>query len=172
MPPATAQTCGDIITHRAELHLLQYGVRELLRAATGTTSNVREAGRREDRKSIGVERTFSDKHRREDLLATIDDIATSLAGDMEELGFSARCLTLKFKTHDYHCACPARHRQHVGAAHQLTRRRLPLLVASVHARPDHPQRRLQVEGGACDVSSWAGPSVADGLRPVHHRRAS
>jgi DNA polymerase kappa len=101
------QTCGDIITHRATLNLLRYGVKDLLRAATGTTSNVREAGKREDRKSIGVERTFGDKWKREDLVEMLDKISTNLAEDMEQLGFAARCLSLKFKTHDYHRSSPS-----------------------------------------------------------------
>lgn len=96
-----AQTCSDIITHRATLHLLDYGVKHLLRAATGTTSNVREAGKREDRKSIGVERSFKDLWKKEDLIAKLEDIAEHLCEDMEQLHFTARCLSLKFKTHDY-----------------------------------------------------------------------
>lgn len=111
-----AQTCSDIMTHRATLHLLDYGVKHLLRAATGTTSNVREAGKREDRKSIGVERTFKDLWKKEDLIAKLEDIAEHLCEDMEQLHFTARCLSLKFKTHDYkrafsslhlftHCGC-------------------------------------------------------------------
>lgn len=49
------QTCGDIITHRAILHLLDFGVTDLLRSALGCCSNKVEPGKRSDRKSVGVE---------------------------------------------------------------------------------------------------------------------
>lgn len=121
--------------------MLQYGVEDLLRAATGTTSNIREAGKREDRKSIGVERTFSDKWKREDLVEMLEKIATNLAEDMEQLGFAARCLSLKFKTHDYH-------RSFSFASLATLRSDICISCGSLHARPDDQRWRIQIKGGA------------------------
>ncbi|CED84193.1 Predicted DNA damage inducible protein [Phaffia rhodozyma] len=94
-------TCGDIITKRAELHLLNYGVIELLKAGLGATSNVVEAGRREDRKSVGCERTFREKSKREELIAIVEDVAEELTETLQKLEYTGKTLSLKYKTHDF-----------------------------------------------------------------------
>ena len=52
------QTCGDIYTQRAVISLMdkQFGLMFLLRTYLGVASNVVQAHRREERKSIGAER--------------------------------------------------------------------------------------------------------------------
>ena len=52
------KTCGDIFTHRVTLSLMdkQFGLHFLLRTHLGIASNVVQPGRREERKSVGVER--------------------------------------------------------------------------------------------------------------------
>jgi DNA polymerase kappa len=49
-------TCGDIITKKRELHLLDYGTTALLKASLGCTSNECVPGKKADRKTVGVER--------------------------------------------------------------------------------------------------------------------
>ena len=53
------QTCGDIYTQRAIISLMdkQFGLMFLLRTHLGVASNVVQAHQREERKSIGAERS-------------------------------------------------------------------------------------------------------------------
>ena len=54
------QTCGDIYTQRAIISLMdkQFGLMFLLRTHLGVASNVVQAYQREERKSIGAERSI------------------------------------------------------------------------------------------------------------------
>ncbi|KAH0827869.1 IMS-domain-containing protein [Lanmaoa asiatica] len=97
------KNCGDIYTHRATLYLMdkQFGLRFLLKTYLGIASNVVEAGRREERKSIGAERTFralSDKHM---ILSKLEDVAEELARDMASGGWTGKTVTLKYKLDTY-----------------------------------------------------------------------
>lgn len=53
------QTCGDVYTHRAVLYLMdkQFGLRFLLRTYLGIASNEVKPYERNERKSIGAERS-------------------------------------------------------------------------------------------------------------------
>ena len=53
------QTCGDIYTQRGIISLMdkQFGLMVLLRTYLGVASNVVQAHQREERKSIGAERS-------------------------------------------------------------------------------------------------------------------
>lgn len=120
---AIPQTCADIFKNRAILHLLDYGVSGLLRAALGVTSNHVQPGERGDRKSIGCEtsvlislplfrwpsssqrwsqcRTFRDKSDADDIWKTLQKICVDLHESMVKLEFTGRTLSLKYKRHDY-----------------------------------------------------------------------
>ncbi|KAF7968926.1 hypothetical protein HWV62_28868 [Athelia sp. TMB] len=97
------KTCGDIWALRGTLELMdkRFGLNFLLRTHLGIASNVVQPGQREERKSVGAERTFnalSDKHK---LLAKLEEIATELEKDLEYLGFTGRTITLKYKLDTY-----------------------------------------------------------------------
>ncbi|KAG8213936.1 IMS-domain-containing protein [Butyriboletus roseoflavus] len=97
------KSCGDIYTHRATLYLMdkQFGLRFLLKTYLGIASNVVQAGTREERKSIGAERTFralSDKHM---ILSKLEDVADELARDMVSGGWTGKTVTLKYKLDTY-----------------------------------------------------------------------
>ncbi|KAG9316623.1 DNA/RNA polymerase [Chiua virens] len=100
---ALLQTCGDIYDHRTTLYLMdkQFGLRFLLRTYLGITSNVVQAGRREERKSIGAERTFralSDKHL---IFSKLEDVSDELARDMVSGGWTGKTVTLKCKLDNF-----------------------------------------------------------------------
>lgn len=90
------KTVGDIWTHRGKLNVLRDEVHAdwLLRKYLGLGSSVVEPGKREDRKSVGCEATFSTIWKEVDLFAQLKHIAESLAGDLERLRFSGRTITL------------------------------------------------------------------------------
>ena len=58
------QTCGDIYKCRGVLSLLdkQFGLHSMLRVYLGIASNVVQPWAREEKKSIGSERSVSDTH--------------------------------------------------------------------------------------------------------------
>ncbi|TFK68694.1 DNA/RNA polymerase [Pluteus cervinus] len=93
------RTCEDIHAHRAVLQLMdkQFGLHFLLRIYLGISSNVVKPHQREERKSIGAERTFHPIHDQQLLLKKLEEIAGALENDMAEDGWSARTITLKFK---------------------------------------------------------------------------
>ncbi|KII92789.1 hypothetical protein PLICRDRAFT_51133 [Plicaturopsis crispa FD-325 SS-3] len=97
------KTCGDIYTHRATLSLMDrhFGLRFLLRAYLGIASNVVQPGTREERKSIGAERTFNPLSDHAQILKKLDEVAVELAADMEQNGWTGRTVTLKFKLDTY-----------------------------------------------------------------------
>ncbi|KZV59310.1 DNA/RNA polymerase [Peniophora sp. CONT] len=93
------KTCGDIFRERVVLYLMdkQFGVHFLLRTHLGIASNVVQPHAREERKSIGSERTFNTISDKEQILKKLDEIATELEDDMSESGWSGRTITLKYK---------------------------------------------------------------------------
>ncbi|KAJ8514399.1 hypothetical protein ONZ45_g8064 [Pleurotus djamor] len=94
-----AKTCGDIHTHRATLSLMdkQFGLRFLLRTYLGIASNIVEPYDREERKSIGAERTFSTLSSIEAIHSKLEEVAADLEEDMQINGWTGRTVTLKFK---------------------------------------------------------------------------
>lgn len=61
--------------------------------------------KREERKSVGVERTFRDKWEDEDILAELANIAEELEDDLKRLQYSGKTVTVKYKLHTYECGC-------------------------------------------------------------------
>ncbi|KAF8904417.1 hypothetical protein CPB84DRAFT_1960811 [Gymnopilus junonius] len=97
------KTCGDIYTQRAVVSLMdkQFGLVFLLQTHLGIANNVVEAHRREERKSIGAERTFPTLGDLEKILDKLQEVAAELEKDMEETGWVGRTVTLKFKLDTY-----------------------------------------------------------------------
>lgn len=93
------KTCGDILTHRAVISLMDkwLGMRFLLNTYLGISSNVVRPYHREERKSIGAERTFSPLADTNKILRKLDEVATELEKDMIENGWTGRTVTLKYK---------------------------------------------------------------------------
>lgn len=97
------KTCGDIYTYRATLLLLdnQFGLRHLLQTHLGIASNVVEPHQREERKSIGAERTFNPIDDKTKILQKLEEVAQELENDMKESGWTGKTVTLKFKLDTY-----------------------------------------------------------------------
>ncbi|KAH9985790.1 hypothetical protein BJV74DRAFT_775412 [Russula compacta] len=97
------KTCGDIYQCRSVLSLLdkQFGLRSMLRVHLGIASNVVQPWAREERKSIGSERTFGATSEKEKILQKLEDIAAELEDDMEGGGWTGRTVTLKYKLDTY-----------------------------------------------------------------------
>lgn len=114
------QTCGDIYKCRGVLSLLdkQFGLHSMLRVHLGIASNVIQPWAREERKSIGSERspstnthnspsltlsirTFKATSEKESILQKLEDIAAELEDDMERGGWAGRTVTLKYKLDTY-----------------------------------------------------------------------
>ncbi|WWD17130.1 hypothetical protein CI109_101567 [Kwoniella shandongensis] len=97
------ETCGDIYTHRAELLVMDhwFGFRGLCKAYLGIADNNVAPGKREERKSVGVERTFRDKTDDEDILNELAEIAEELEKDLERLQYSGKTVTVKYKLHTF-----------------------------------------------------------------------
>ena len=92
----------------------QFGVHFLLRMHLGIASNVVQPHAREERKSIGSERTFNTISDKDQILKKLEEIATELENDMTESGWSGRTITLKYKLDTFQstltpfCLCLAR----------------------------------------------------------------
>lgn len=97
------QNCGDIYTHRVSLALLdkEFGLRFLLQTYLGIASNAVRPISRDERKSIGAERTFPPLADKDKILQKLDEVAEELENDMTESGWAGRTVTLKFKLDDY-----------------------------------------------------------------------
>ncbi|KAF9051079.1 IMS-domain-containing protein [Hymenopellis radicata] len=97
------KTCGDISTHRAVISLMdkQFGLHFLLRTHLGIASNVVQPIQREERKSIGSERTFNPIDDKEKLLQKLEEISVELEADMARDGWTGRTITLKYKLDTY-----------------------------------------------------------------------
>ncbi|KAH8977778.1 hypothetical protein EDB86DRAFT_3054602 [Lactarius hatsudake] len=97
------KTCGDIYSCRGVLALLDkhFGLHSLLRVYLGIASNVVQPWVREERKSIGSERTFRAISEKEKILEKLEDIAAELEDDMERGGWTGRTVTLKYKLDTY-----------------------------------------------------------------------
>ncbi|KIM83394.1 hypothetical protein PILCRDRAFT_97225 [Piloderma croceum F 1598] len=104
------KTCGDVFTHRAMLSLMdkQFGLDFLLKTYLGIASNVVQPGQREERKSVGSERTFKALSSKEKILQKLEEIALELEGDLNRLGFTGKTVTLKYKLDTYQVFTRAR----------------------------------------------------------------
>lgn len=97
------KTCGDIYKCRGVLSLLdkQFGLHSMLRVHLGIASNVVQPWAREERKSIGSERTFKATSEKANILQKLEDIAAELEDDMDRGGWAGRTVTLKYKLDTY-----------------------------------------------------------------------
>ncbi|KAJ7462246.1 IMS-domain-containing protein [Mycena galericulata] len=93
------QTCGDIFTRRATLSLMdkQFGLMHLLRTYLGIASNSVQPPQREERKSIGAERTFQPLSDKQKILEKLEEVCVELETDMQETQWNGRTVTLKYK---------------------------------------------------------------------------
>ncbi|KAJ7262218.1 hypothetical protein B0H12DRAFT_1209583 [Mycena haematopus] len=93
------KTCGDIYAHRAILSLMdkQFGVTHLLRTHLGIASNSVQPPQREERKSIGAERTFPPLADKKKILDKLEEVCAELESDMKETQWTGRTITLKYK---------------------------------------------------------------------------
>ncbi|RXW21284.1 hypothetical protein EST38_g4573 [Candolleomyces aberdarensis] len=91
----------DIDAGQISLMDKQFGLIFLLRTYLGIASNIVEPYAREERKSIGAERTFSPLDSKEKILAKLEEVAVELEKDMEEEGWVGKTVTLKFKLDTY-----------------------------------------------------------------------
>jgi DNA polymerase kappa len=73
-------------------------LRHLVAIHLGIGSNVVRPGQREERKSMGAERTFNALSDTNSLLAKLDEITSELATDMRDGGWAGKTVTLKYKT--------------------------------------------------------------------------
>ncbi|KAH7888691.1 IMS-domain-containing protein [Phlebopus sp. FC_14] len=97
------KTCGDIYIHRATLSLMdkQFGLLFLLRTYLGIASNIVRPGQREERKSIGAERTFRALSDPRMILSKLEEVAGELENDMVQGGWTGKTVTLKYKLDTY-----------------------------------------------------------------------
>ncbi|KAL1695593.1 hypothetical protein GGG16DRAFT_45361 [Schizophyllum commune] len=97
------KTCGDIYTHRATVYLMDkhFGMRFLLQTYLGIASNTVRPPERQERKSIGAERTFNPIGEKDKIMLKLDEVAAELEDDMRSSGWAGRTVTLKFKLDTY-----------------------------------------------------------------------
>ncbi|KAH8928447.1 IMS-domain-containing protein [Atractiella rhizophila] len=93
------KTLGDVFDSRGRLYLVrnEIGLGFLLRGYLGLGSTKVEPHKREGRKSIGNEQTFTTIWKEEDLDAKLREIAKNLETDMKEGGWSGRTISLGYK---------------------------------------------------------------------------
>ncbi|PWZ02093.1 DNA/RNA polymerase [Testicularia cyperi] len=91
-------TCGEIWNKRVELWLALDGkIDWLLKAHLGLGNTVVEPGKREERKSVGREHTFSPTSDTQMLFDLLRESATRVQQDLERLDFRAKTITLVAK---------------------------------------------------------------------------
>ncbi|RDX47961.1 DNA/RNA polymerase [Lentinus brumalis] len=97
------KTCGDIFAQRAVLSVMdkEFGLMFLLQTYLGIASNVVEPWQREERKSIGAERTFNPISDTAKIHAKLEEVAAELSGDMTDGGWTGKTITLKYKLDTY-----------------------------------------------------------------------
>jgi DNA polymerase kappa len=70
---------------------------KISKAHLGIADNAVAPGKRGERKSVGVERTFRDKTDDEEIMATLEEIAVELGKDLEKLQYAGKTVTVKYK---------------------------------------------------------------------------
>ncbi|OWZ65523.1 hypothetical protein AYX15_02985 [Cryptococcus neoformans] len=138
------QTCGDIYEKRMDLLLMDhwFGFRGLCRAYLGIADNTVAPGKREERKSVGVERTFRDKMDDEEIMATLIDIVEELGKDLDRLQYAGKTITIKYKLHTYENKTRAKSipkyissaRDILPIAQELLKKELPLRIRLLGVR--------------------------------------
>jgi len=169
------KTVADIWTNRGVLMLIkdQVGATGLFRAFLGIGSSNVEAGRREDRKSVGTETTFRTIWKEEDLfekvrsttgfqrqrqtdssvITKLREVADSLGEDLERTNFSGRTITLKIKMDTYEVFTRAHtsgHNIYISSADDLYKLGKQLLEKELYNRHkafDTGQKVVGAKGG-------------------------
>ncbi|TBU33633.1 DNA/RNA polymerase [Dichomitus squalens] len=97
------KTCGDIYAQRGILSLMdkQFGLMFLLQSYLGIASNVVEPWQREEKKSIGAERTFNTLSDTAKIHAKLEEVAAELSKDMTEGQWTGKTITLKYKLNTF-----------------------------------------------------------------------
>jgi DNA polymerase kappa len=95
------QTCGDIFERRADLYLLSamkvVSLSWLLSIHLGISSNVVCPSSRDERRSIGAERTFSTLSDHAKIMGKLEEVVEELSSDMKDGGWAGKTITLKYK---------------------------------------------------------------------------
>ncbi|CDW95598.1 hypothetical protein [Sporisorium scitamineum] len=95
-------TCGEIWNKRVELWLAFDGKIEwLIKAHLGIGNTVVEPSKREERKSVGREHTFSPTSDTQTLLDLLKESAQRVEQDLERLDFKGKTITLVAKRDNY-----------------------------------------------------------------------
>lgn len=95
-------TCGEIWGKRVELWLALDGkIDWLLKAHLGIGNTIVEPGKREERKSVGREHTFSPTSDVQALLDLLRESADRVEQDLQRLEFKAKTVTLSAKRDDF-----------------------------------------------------------------------
>ncbi|KAF9452745.1 IMS-domain-containing protein [Macrolepiota fuliginosa MF-IS2] len=131
------KTCADIFTHRVVIALMdkQFGLHFLLRTHLGIASNEVQPIQREERKSIGAERTFPPLDDRDKLLQMLEHIASELESDMSRNGWMGKTVTLKYKLDTYQVFTRAKSlTRYVSSKQELFSIGRDLFVAEGHVK--------------------------------------
>lgn len=95
-------TCGDIWHNRVQLWLALDGkIDWLIKAHLGIGNTVVEPSKREQRKSVGREHTFSPTSDTQSLLDLLKESAQRVQNDLERLDFKGKTVTLVAKRDNY-----------------------------------------------------------------------
>ncbi|WVN87573.1 uncharacterized protein L203_102756 [Cryptococcus depauperatus CBS 7841] len=138
------KSCGDIYDKRAELLVMNHwlGFRGLCRTYLGIADNNVTPRKREERKSVGVERTFRNKTNDEDIMNTLSSIVDELERDLGRLRYVGKTITVKFKLHTYENKTRAKSvskfvssaKDILPIAQDLLQRELPLCIRLLGVR--------------------------------------
>ncbi|KAF7315401.1 IMS-domain-containing protein [Mycena indigotica] len=138
------KTCGDIYTHRATLSLMdkQFGLVYLLQKHLGIASNHVQPPERDERKSIGAERTFAPLSDKEKIIEKLYEVCAELEADMEQTQWAGRTITLKYKLDTFEVSTRAktldrfitRKDDLFAIGHELLLAELPLTIRLIGIR--------------------------------------
>ncbi|KAI5117782.1 hypothetical protein M0805_000425 [Coniferiporia weirii] len=97
------KTCGDIYEYRAVLWLMDhyFGKVFLYKTHLGIASNIVQPHQREERKSIGAERTFNPIDNQDKILEKLEEVSVELENDMKSSDWAGKTVTLKYKLDTY-----------------------------------------------------------------------
>ncbi|RPD54731.1 DNA/RNA polymerase [Lentinus tigrinus ALCF2SS1-7] len=175
------KTCGDIFAQRAVLSLMdkEFGLMFLLQAYLGIASNVIEPWQREERKSIGAERTFNPISDTVKIHAKLEEVAAELSGDMTAGGWTGKTITLKYKLDTYKVFTRAksldkwvstRQQDLFALGKELLKPELPLTLRLIGLRVTKlKDLKAEAESKASGIKRFFNSGPADGS-PAKKRR--
>ncbi|KAF7321267.1 IMS-domain-containing protein [Mycena kentingensis (nom. inval.)] len=173
------KTCGDIYTHRATLsvmdkHCKDFDLCEMLQVHLGIASNRVQPPQRDERKSIGAERTFAPLSDTEKIIEKLREVAAELESDMEDTQWAGRTITLKYKLNSFEVYTRAKtHERYVtkkedlfAIGHELLLAELPLTIRLIGLRVTK-LRDLRTSESSGGIKRFF---VADGASPNKKRK--